>query len=210
LQGLSSIGSGHALVSGPAGGPWLVRFAGTMAGTPETQMTANGSALTGGTSPSVAIGSTSQGGDAGRVQTTTDPLALIAKTDYDLLGRPVRTVENFVAFAPSSSADRTTQYAYDGSGHILTLTAVQPGSSTETTQYAYGVTGSVINSNDLLATVTYPANGQGNTDTYTYNPLGEIITTTDRNRSTNSYTYDVLGRQTADSVTTLGTNGDRA
>src|SRR5439155_8764668 len=108
LQGLLSCCRGHALVIGSAGRPWLVRFAGTMAGTPETEMTGNGSGLTGGTSPTVAIGTTSQGGDAGRVQTTTDPLALIAKTDYDLLGRTVRTVENFVAFAPSSSADRTT------------------------------------------------------------------------------------------------------
>jgi len=35
-------------------------------------MTGNGSGLTGGTSPSLAIGTTSQGGDTGRVQQTTD------------------------------------------------------------------------------------------------------------------------------------------
>jgi RHS repeat-associated protein len=208
LQNLSTIGTNNALVSGPAGGPWQVRFAGTLAETPEAEMTGNGSGLTGGTSPSVAMGTTSQGGDTGRVQKSTDPLALIAKTDYDLLGRTVRTVENFVAFAPSNSADRTTQYTYDGRNHLLTLTAVLAGSLLETTQYAYGVTGSVINSKDLLATVTYP--GQSTTESYTYNALSQALTKTDRAGSTHSYSFDVLGRPTSDSVTTLGANVDGA
>jgi RHS repeat-associated protein len=210
LQALSTIGAGNALVSGPAGGPWLVRFAGALAETPEAEMTGNGSGLTGGTSPSVAIGTTSQGGDTGRAQKTTDPRALVTKTDYDLVGRIVRTVENFTAFAPSNGADRTTQYTYDGSNHVLTLTAVLPGSVLETTQYAYTVTGSVINSNDLLATVTYPANGQSNTESYTYNALGEMATASDRNGNTHSYSLDVLGRRISDSVTTLGSNVDGA
>ena len=208
LQNLSSIGANNALVSGPAGGPWLVRFAGALAGTPETEMVGNGSGLTGGSSPSVTVGTTSQGGDSGRVQTLTDPRALISKTDYDLLGRTVRTIQNFVAFAPSNSADQTTQYTYDGSNHILTLSAVLPGSVLETTQYTYGVTGSIINSNDLLASTTYPANGQANTESYTYDALGEMITKTDRDGTTHSYSFDVLGRPISDSVTTLGNTVD--
>jgi hypothetical protein len=59
-------------------------------------MTGNGSGLTGGMSPSVSIGTTSQGGDTGRPQMTPDPLSLVSKTDYDLLDRPVRTMQNFV------------------------------------------------------------------------------------------------------------------
>src|SRR5262249_55594515 len=132
---------------------------------------------------------------------------MISKTDYDLLGRTLRTIDDFVAFAPSNSADRTTQYTYDGSNHILTLAAILPVGS-ETTQYTYGVTGSIINSNDLLASVTYPANGQGNTESYTCDALGEKLTKSDRNGNTHSYSYDVLGRPTSDSVTTLGANVD--
>ena len=118
----------------------------------------------------------------------------------------MRTIANFVAFAPSNSADQTTQYTYDGSNHILTLSAVLPGFVLETTHYTYGVTGSIINSNDLLASVTYP--GETPTDRYTYDGLGETLTHTDRNGNTHTFTYDILGRQTADAVTTLGSGVD--
>ena len=63
--------------------------------------------------------------------------------------------------------------ANDGATDHLYVT-VLPGGSTETTQYTYGVTGSVINSNELLASVTYPATGQANTETYSYDALGEM------------------------------------
>src|SRR5712692_1504466 len=62
--------------------------------------------------------------------------------------------------------------------------------------------GSDINSNDFLTQVIYPDNS---TDTYTVNALGENKTKTDRNGTTHTYSYDVLGRQTADAVTTLVT-----
>lgn len=48
LQGLSTIGSGNATVSGSAGGPYTVTFAGTLA-TDTTALTGNGAGLTGGT-----------------------------------------------------------------------------------------------------------------------------------------------------------------
>lgn len=138
----------------------------------------------------------------------TDPRALIAKIDYDLEGRRLRTVDNFVAFAPSNSADRTSQFSYDGSNHVLTVTVVLPGNVLQTTQFTYGVTGSIVTSNDLLASVTYPANGQTNTETYTYNGLGQTLSKADRNGDSHSYSYDVLGRQTSDSTTTLGAHVD--
>jgi hypothetical protein len=92
LQSLSTIGANNALVSGPAGGPWQVRFAGAFAGLTQPDLVANGTQLAGGT---VAVGSISQGGDTGRVQMVTDPRGLITKTDYDLLDRTLRTIENF-------------------------------------------------------------------------------------------------------------------
>jgi RHS repeat-associated protein len=205
LRSLSTIGPYNVLVSGPAGGPWQVRFVATLAGTPEPELTFTNS-LTGGTNPSVSVGTTSQGGDTGRVQSTTDPRSLISKTDFDWLGRTLRTIQNYVAFAPSNSADQTTQYTYDGSNHILTLSAVLPGYVLETTTYSYGVTGTTISSNNLLASVTYP--GETPTDRYSYDALGEALTHTDRNGNTHTFTYDILGRQTADAITTLGSGVD--
>lgn len=51
LQALSSIGSGNALVSGPAGGPWLVEFSSSLAAADQNPITGNGASLT---IPSVA------------------------------------------------------------------------------------------------------------------------------------------------------------
>lgn len=42
----------------------------------------------------------------------------------------------------------------------------------------------------------------------TVNALGQPLTMTDRNGTVHTYSYDVLGRQTADAVTTLGTGVD--
>jgi RHS repeat-associated protein len=156
----------------------------------------------------------SQGGDSGRVQKTTDPRALISKTDYDLLGQTLRTTANFVAFAPSDSSDAQTEFTYDGSGQVLTRTAKLSYAplapvSVETTRYTYGVTrdascttnpNSCLNSNDLLASVAYP--GQATPlETDAYNALGQTKTKTDPNGSTHQYTFDVLGRTTKDAVT---------
>lgn len=61
LQALSSIGSGNAVVSGSAGGPWVVTFQGTLAAASQTPMTTNAGSLTGGTSPAVTVAHTATG-----------------------------------------------------------------------------------------------------------------------------------------------------
>src|SRR5262249_38380217 len=137
LQALTSIGSGNALVASPTGSGWVVRFAGTLAGAAQPAMTGNGAGLTGGTSPSVSITGPPLGGDAGRVQQTTDPRGIITKTDYDWLGRTVRTVEAFSTFVPATNADKTTEYTYDGSSQMLTLQADLVGGTYEKTQFVY-------------------------------------------------------------------------
>lgn len=55
FQALSTVGSGNATVTGSNGGPWTITFAGTMANTAQPGITASGTSLTGGTSPSIAI-----------------------------------------------------------------------------------------------------------------------------------------------------------
>lgn len=59
LEALSSIGAGNVVVAGT--GPWTVTFAGALANQGVDLMVANGAALTGGTSPSIAVARTTAG-----------------------------------------------------------------------------------------------------------------------------------------------------
>ena len=76
--------------------------------------------------------------------------------------------------------------------------------------------GSTITSNDLLREIVHPDKTTGAASSTragtaaSYNALGERITTTDRNGNVHTYSFDVLGRPTADAVTTLGTGVDGA
>jgi RHS repeat-associated protein len=149
---------------------------------------------------------------AGWVDTVTDPRGINRKAVYDSLGRQTRIIEAYTDGTPTNNTNRTSEYTYDGSGHVITLQADLPGGAYQQTKYIYGVTtatGSTVNSNDLLAAMQYPDKTTGNPssseqETYTVNALGERISKTDRNFTVHSYTYDVLGRQIADAVTTLG------
>lgn len=60
LEALSTIGSGNVTVSGAGGGPYTVTFVGTLGGQNVPEMTATGS-FTGGTSPSIAVATTTEG-----------------------------------------------------------------------------------------------------------------------------------------------------
>jgi RHS repeat-associated protein len=148
---------------------------------------------------------------AGWASLVTDPRGLKTQTTYDMLHRATQTVQAYTDGIPTNTSNRVTAFTYDGANHVLTQSAVLPNSVTQTTQYVYGVTttgGSDLNSNDLLGSVIYPANGQPNKVTYSYNALAEPKAMTDRNQTAHAYGYDVLGRQTADAVSTLGTGVD--
>ena len=102
---------------------------------------------------------------------------------------------------------------------MLTVQADLAGGAYETTQYVYGVTtagGSAINSQRHAGRrrVPRPEHRQppapAQQETYTVNALGQSVTCTDRNGTVHTYSYDVLGRQTADAVTTLGSGVDGA
>lgn len=67
LQGLSTIGSGNATVTGSAGGPYTVTFAAALANTSVAQIVPSGSGLTGGTSPTVTVAYTTRGETGGGI-----------------------------------------------------------------------------------------------------------------------------------------------
>jgi hypothetical protein len=77
LQALASIGAGNALVTGGAGGPYTVTFAGTLGLTPITTMTASAAGLTGGT-PAIAVASVT----TGVVPVQTEPLQANGAIDW--------------------------------------------------------------------------------------------------------------------------------
>ncbi len=67
----------------------------------------------------------------------------------------------------------------------------------------------------MLAAVEWPDPSTGapstsSEETYTVNALGQNLTYTDRDGNVHTYSYDVLGRQTTDAVTTLGSGVDGA
>ena len=74
----------------------------------------------------------------------------------------------------------------------------------QTTAYLYDAKhkrGSKVGSHDLVSTVKYPGRASElkvDQEKTTYDALGEVITTTDRNGTVHTYTYDNVGRQTVD------------
>lgn len=168
-------------------------------------------------SDSVLVNSVSYD-SAGRAKDTTDPRGIVSRTLYDALGRTTKTIANYVDGTPSNADDQTTSYTYDGDGHALTLKAELPGSTFQETKYIYGATtsrGDGINSNDILVATQYPdlstgSASSGQQESYTSNAVGERTSYTDRNGTVHAYSYDVLGRQTTDAVTTLGSGVDGA
>src|SRR5207245_4900872 len=145
-----------------------------------------------------------------------DPRGIVQKNFYDNLGRLTKTVQAHTDGNPTNNSNKTTEYTYDGDNNTLTVKADMPGGAYQTTQYVFGVTvtgGSNIYSNDILSAVQYPDPTTGNPSSsqqvsYTVNALGQNLTMTDRDGNVHTMSYDVLGRLTADAVTTLGTGVD--
>lgn len=163
--------------------------------------------------------------DAGRLTDVTDPKNIVTRTEYDALGRTTRTIEAFTNGVPTDSTNRITAYTYDGIGNVTHLKAVLPDGpdagtdyDVQDTQYVYGATtarGDGINSNDVLIAVRYPDKSTGlasvgEEEKFETNALGQTTEKTDRNGNVHTFTYDVLGRLTSDTVTTLGTGVDGA
>ncbi len=152
---------------------------------------------------------------AGRTWKVTDPRGLESRTTYDLLGRTLKTVENYVNGTVSDADDKTTEYTYSAAG-MTSLTAKLTGGGGQTTEWVYGVTqsgGSGLNSNDIVGATKWPdpstgAASSGQQETVLVNALGQPLVTTDRNGSVHTLTYDILGRVVVDTVTTLGSGVD--
>ena len=162
----------------------------------------------------------------GRQDAVTDPKGIVTATVFDDFGRTAATINNYTGtFAtlatitpsninslavPSATANMLTKYSFDDDGHMIQL-ETDSNTTVEITKYIYGVKTTTaggtsdISSRDLLYQVQYP---DSLTDTYAYNEQGQVKTYKDRDGTVHNYIYDVLGRQTADAITTLGSGVD--
>jgi RHS repeat-associated protein len=163
---------------------------------------------------------TSYGYDAGgNVMDVTDPRGITNRTARDYMGNVVATFLNFTGGSPGAQTDVTTYFIYDSFGRLEKRVAAQPaGTPHQSTTYQYGVspmTDSDITSNEIVWKTLHPDPDTGlstaaEADTYTVNALGERTSFTDRAGTTHAYSYDVLGRLTADRVTAFGAGVDTA
>ncbi len=171
----------------------------------------------------------------GPIVETIDNVGVITETQSDLMGRTVRTIQNYdglpygatgsgftssgYVLASDMAQDVTTDYQYDAAGRLVAQTAYDANGSTvvpEATRYLYTspIDGSLRtvevdpNSTDELSP---DANGDWTittgTDhtTTTYDLAGETLTSTDQRGVTHAYKYNSDGQQTSDSVTSFGT-----
>uniref|UniRef100_UPI003F49957B toxin C-terminal domain-containing protein n=1 Tax=Nonomuraea sp. CA-252377 TaxID=3240003 RepID=UPI003F49957B len=147
--------------------------------------------------------SVTHGYDAtGRRTSVTDPHGNITRTDYDALGRPVRTVdpgptgpggvwiaeydlvgEQLASVDPNGAR---TEATYDDLGRKVTETVIErkPTIAAHTTKLAYNAAG-------MLTSTVDP---RGNATTYVPNAAGEVTSTTDPAQNRTTTTYDLAGR----------------
>lgn len=83
LQGLASIGSSNATVTGPAGGPWLVEFVGSKAAANQSAITGNGASLTGGGSQGLTVTTTTASSGPNHWDTAANWLPAGVPVDFD-------------------------------------------------------------------------------------------------------------------------------
>ena len=146
-----------------------------------------------------------------------DPRGIETRGYFNALGDVTKSIENYVDGTVSDTDDKTTESTYNAAG-LTTVRVVLPSGGQQVTEWVYGVTtsgGSGLNSNDLVKEVRYPdpstgASSSSSKDMLTVNALGQALTMTDRNGTVHSYSYDVLAREVADAITTLGSGVDGA
>ncbi|MFD5318542.1 LamG-like jellyroll fold domain-containing protein [Streptomyces sp. NPDC127098] len=105
------------------------------------------------------------------------PITATEETVYDVLGRPVATTD---------ALGRTTRYAYDQLGNLITRTDPDPGTE------ATGASRFLLDPPDLELADTP---GSGSETHYAHTPTGLLLSTTDPTGARTEATYDPLGRQ---------------
>ncbi|NQT40548.1 MAG: RHS repeat-associated core domain-containing protein [Planctomycetes bacterium] len=177
-------------------------------------------------SDTVLVGSTEY--DAtGEAYKSIDAAGREDRREFDALGRATKNIQNYTDGNPSTGGadeDVLVETSYTADGQVSTLVAKNSSTGDQTTRYVYGTTleDSDIARADLLRAEIYPDSddtgnplGSGQDTVYdrvefAYNRQGQVIEKTDQNGTVHEFTFDDLGRQTSDKVTTVGTGIDDA
>jgi RHS repeat-associated protein len=126
---------------------------------------------------------------AGWLYEVSDPLERITRTEYDRLGRTIKTTLPDPTTGEAEGSDIIYLTTYDGVGNVLTTT----DALSNVTTYGY-------NDYHQRTSTTLPdpdgVGGQSAPVSYvSYAPGGEVLTTTDAMNRVTTYEYDLLGRQ---------------
>lgn len=148
--------------------------------------------------------------DAGNQVESTNPAGTVTRQEFDRAGRRVAVIENYVSEAPPDPAvNKTTAFAYNLDGNLVTLTAANPATGPQVTEWIYGVTtgqGSALDSKGLLYQKIYP--GAAAPVSYRYNRQSQPVEMTDQGGTTHAYSYDRFGRPLSDAATAFGAGID--
>ncbi|MBI3860974.1 MAG: hypothetical protein HY290_03680 [Planctomycetia bacterium] len=156
----------------------------------------------------------------------TDTAGTVTYQSFDDVGRRLTLIENYIATSSSSSSssssnscaasddkNRTTTFTFTADGVLATISAVNATTGNQTTTYQYGTTlsDSAIASSLLKRYEIYPDSvGGSDQKAFTYNRQSQVTTLADQNGTVHSFDFDLLGRQTADRITTAGAGVDTA
>jgi len=144
----------------------------------------------------------------------TDPMGKVNRSSFDALGRLTQLLENYVSGGHAADENRQTDYVYNANGKVGKMTVKNSTTGDQVTDYLYGTTlyNSDAASNEWLRTVIYPDNTTGAPDqvVMAYNMQGQVKTRQDQLGTVHANAYDLLGRLSSDSVTTLGSGVDGA
>ena len=156
-----------------------------------------------GTRSDVLLITTNAFDQSGDLVQITDPAATVTTQTFDQAGRRTQLVLNYVEEGGDADENQTTNWTYNADSNVATMTVLNSETEDQVTTYGYGITvagGSMLNSNSPLQSLTYPDSG---TVAVEYNRQGDVILRTDQNATVHAYSFDLLGRPSTDSVTTL-------
>ncbi|MFO1459481.1 MAG: VWA domain-containing protein [Verrucomicrobiota bacterium] len=144
----------------------------------------------------------STGSNSGRVWKVEDARGRVLETQYDLSGKTVTTIDQWLQTSTEKTFDKRgnivaaknalSQISYSTfSDQNMLLEHIDPLPSHRTTEYTYDLAGN-------LTSVTRPEriNNANAIETSNYNKFGEVVSRTDARGATSTTDYDTAGRPT--------------
>jgi RHS repeat-associated protein len=159
---------------------------------------------------------------AGHLESSKDPMAVETRFERDAMGRETKRIMNYVTSTSSSSSSSggctpsadtnvTIETAWNADGNVEFITAKNSTTGDQTTQYVYGTTlsDSLIATSTLKRAEIYPDSVDSSDKILLeYNRQGQVTKITDQGGTVHEFDFDMLGRQTHDRITTLGSGVD--